>query len=106
MSLKRAVAVGLMTGIAWTTSARAYQSVKVGPNGGTVYTSPKSDSATAGTLRAGVAINIGDQPTHGYYRCSAAGGITGWISADDVKGARPSASRSTAHAASPRTSRL
>jgi hypothetical protein len=69
-------------------SALAWQSAKVGPNGATLFTQPSSGSASAGLLRAGTPVNLSDRPTRGYYRCSAAGGLTGWISTDDVTGLR------------------
>lgn len=63
-------------------AAFAYQTVKVGPSGATVFANPQSDSPTTGTLRAGQTINIGDQPKGGYYRATAAGGVTGWVQED------------------------
>ena len=76
----------------WSSPAQAYQAVKVAAGGGTVFANPNSSSATTGMLKAGAVINIGDQPTNGYYRCSAAGGVSGWIAADQVVGAKKSQS--------------
>ena len=59
--------------------AQAFLAVKVGPSGAVIFVNPQSDSATKGTLRAGQAVNVGEQPRNGYYQVTAGGGITGWV---------------------------
>lgn len=79
----------MAAGIAWAVQlaspamAHAFQSVKVGPNGATVFVNPQSDSATAGTLPAGATVNIGELPKNGYYR-STSRKLSGWIQEDQL----------------------
>lgn len=67
---------------------QAYQTVHVGGGAAKGFVNPTLDSPLVATLKAGAVLNVGDQPSYGFYKCAAAGGISGWVQANSVVGLR------------------
>lgn len=88
--------------VSFSPAAQAYQTVKVGSSGATVFANPKSDSETVGSLSANQVVNIGDQPRDGYYRATAAGGVSGWVPEDAL--VLPGGASQASHASAPSSS--
>jgi hypothetical protein len=64
--------------------AHAWLKGKAGPNGATIYKAANAGSAVVKTIAAGKGLALSDRPTNGFYRVNAGGGVTGWVSENDV----------------------
>jgi len=67
-------------GVIFSPLASAYQSGKVGNRGGAIYASPAVDATPLAQLKSGESVNLGVNPTNGFYRCTSQQGVSGWIS--------------------------
>jgi hypothetical protein len=84
MRMNRHVGFVAFALLSLSTPALAWKLVHAGANGATIYATASTDATVVQDVPAGTAMNVGDKPTNGFYRCSAAGGISGWVKGEEI----------------------